>query len=198
METIDLITTAIISTITSSSIIAGALAFIGYITKNIFENYLNHKVEIFKVELEKASTEHQIKFQSLHAKRAQVIQELYNLMNQILQDIDLAMYEYGWTPNIQKQKFQQAFDSGRELQNLFSKNRIYFDQDFCQREQEFLNNIHKLLRDFLQAINSSEDLSETNNEIMAQWSEAHKSLYSQISPLNRELEETFRKLIGVA
>jgi hypothetical protein len=50
---------------------------IGFLGKKAIEGYISDKIEAYKSELQRITTEHSVRFQRLHAERAEVIKHLY-------------------------------------------------------------------------------------------------------------------------
>jgi hypothetical protein len=200
--------TVIQNVLATSSIVAIVLVILGFLAKSLFsqilskdvENYkikLQSEVEQLKANLEKASIEHQIRFKSLHTKRAEVIAELYSLLVQAINDASSMarpLQLAGEPP--QREKHIKANKSGKELNKFFVRHRIYFKSDLCNQIDNFISGLHSALIDFEMVIDAIEN-DRNHREKLDNWRNTWNTLTKEISPIKAQIEDEFRIILGI-
>jgi hypothetical protein len=198
----------LLSTLASSSIFAVTLVILGFIAKSLFSQILskdleNHKlkleseVEELRANLEKASIEHQIRFESLHSRRAAVIDEVYRLIVQLESEVSSMARPFQRTgEQPQSEKYIEANEFGRELINYYSQKRIYFREDLCNQIDVFINGLNEILSEFVLVINALE-ANRNHMNMTRQWIDSWDRLNNEIEPIKSEIENEFRVLIGI-
>jgi hypothetical protein len=200
---------AVVTTVlASSTITAIILAVLGFIARSIFTQFLSRDIEQFKSkretelerfksDLQKSAFEHQIRYQSLHGMRAEVIAELYTLLVQAEHNaVSLAnpFQGAGEPPLVEKSK--QAYQSGKALYDYFEKNRIYFEKESCERISNFIQGLYHSLIDFnfvLDELEHPHDAKERTKE----WVKVWEKLTKELSPIKIEIEQEFREILGL-
>lgn len=189
--------TILISTVTSSSIVAISLVILGFIAKSLYGQVLSKDLEIHKSSLERVAHEHSVKFESLHAKRAEVISEVYtrivfaenlsfDMLNVIDNDSELPLGE----------RYKHAKESLSELAAHFEFNRLYFEDKTCKKVDEIIKRMGKVLKDYVPILKAveSEDLNEEHFEV---WKHSFNIILKDIPPIKKEIEIQFRTLLGI-
>ncbi len=160
----------------------------GWLTQSIITHRLSKDIENFKTSLR----EHEIRFSSLHEKRAEVIAELYSHMIDCIESIDL-LYP-SWAPirflQDQKEILKIAYDSSRKLILYFDKNRIYFGEEIVA----IIENFAKELREHVFIY----ELYNIDEESKAKLDDAMKKVKEQIPQAMKVIEAEFRVILGVS
>ena len=204
MNWVDVLKTAL----ASSSIVAITLVVLGFISKSLFSQILSknlesHKlkldaeVEKLRANLERTGFEHQVRFESLHTRRAIVIDELYKLIVQLQTDVSSMARPFQQTGEPpQREKYIKANNSGRELIEYFSRKDIYFREDLCIRIDNFIIGLNEILVDFVLVIDSLEK-GKIQKDSVEHWIKSWDKLTKEIVPIKSEIKQEFRKLLGI-
>lgn len=126
--------TTIIVSIGGSAALFGALA---WLTRSIIVHFLDKDVERFKNALQLKAIEHQVRFNSLHIKRAEIIAELY-------QRLEVANTAINGIKSSEDKNFSEkdkamsdtAVLSCIEAIRFFRQNELYFDEELCAKVRE--------------------------------------------------------------
>jgi hypothetical protein len=107
-----------------------------------YKQQLARDTESFKSRLEMAAKEHEIRFGKLHEKRAQIIEQLYLLLDEAqrarrLIPIAHKLGEQG----INKGLIKEISDSYRKLVKFFDQNKLYFSSNVAEQMQKIINEI---------------------------------------------------------
>jgi hypothetical protein len=200
--------TVITTILASTTITTIVLAIIGFVAKSIFTQFMSrdiervkssHEVELekFKASLQQSALEHQVRYQSLHIKRAEVIAELYKLLVRAVQDVNsLASPFQGAGEPPQEEKQRTASQSGRALNDFFEQNRIYFKPESCNRIANFIWKLYKAIIDFTPVLN---DLANPHfpQKRVEKWGKVWKELTEELPPIKTEIEQEFREILGL-
>ena len=196
--------------ISGSTIIIAAVA---WLTKSIITHFLSKDVENFKIKI-KAETdrnieelksalkmtalEHEVRFRRLHEKRAEVIAEIYKKMidAHFATSSFVARGEYENEPN-KKEKFKILEEKISEFLEYYGKFKIYLNTDLCEGIEKFAQELRGPALTLNMFINNPDEgtLGKIKQE---SWTEAWIKVNDTIVPqARRELEQEFRKLLGV-
>ncbi len=187
----------LISTVTSSSIVAISLVILGFIAKSLYGQVLSKDLDIHKSSLERIAHEHSVKFESLHAKRAEVIFEVYTrIVFAENHSFDMLNVIDDYYKISIKERFEHAKESITELATYFEFNRLYFEDKTCKKIDEIIKRMGKVLLDYepiLKAV-EPEDLNEEHFEV---WKHSFIIILKDIPPIKNEIEIQFRTLLGI-
>lgn len=185
-------------------IIAG---FITWLVKELGQSYLNKNLESYKLNLNQKSEQFKKdleliaqKANKLHEKRIDRIEQIYSLLTDFHNDMqNLTSWKIitGKSDDQIKQdeidNVNKANESGSKFFDYYSKNKLYFNTETC----EIIDNIQKILRSshldfsFKYMFNLSPEMSFKNIQ------SATEKIREQVPILKIELENNFRKIIGV-
>lgn len=154
------------------------------------------EIERLKSSLQMVAYEHQVRFSNLHAKRAEVIAEIYAQMVEVEQHGKRFVYV-----NVFDETRQQAYSEtmGRLVEFFFflEKRRIYLPENICTLMQKFVDSIRKhvirsnIYEPIEQSFNSK--VLEEKIKVIQEVSEAFEG---SIPAARTELEKEFRRLLG--
>lgn len=208
--------TKILSEVGAVGIISGLIVWLikqlgqRYIDKGTkaYEQKLQNQSDLYKAELNQALEKYKsdLAFLSqkafkLHDKRLERIEKLYALLTGFYDDMyHLTTWKVvtGMSDDhVNKQNFEntkKAGDSGTEFFKYYSKNRLYFDKDTCKLIEEII----KLLKDshfdfsyeYIFGPISADFKFETVKK-------ATEKIREKVPKIKSELEDNFRKIIGV-
>jgi hypothetical protein len=126
-------------------IMVSALA---YVFKKNFESYLNSKIDQHRIILEKDSREHMIRYERLHAERAEVIKIFYGKLVEFdkILGSTLNPFQAVGEPELE-QKVVQLADKFNEMLNYYLPNKIFFSKALCSKIDELINISHGIFLD---------------------------------------------------
>jgi len=174
------------------SVAAGVIA---WLIRTISQKVLNKDLEKFKHELK----QEQIKASKLYDKRLQVIEDVYNLLedfDQKMRSLTSPMEMAGDLPKEKKLKI--AGEAGEKFRDYYSKKRIYFNERIS-------NLLDKINKEFISAwidftmYPPGKDIlgGRDAKEKWEWWIKAWKKVTEEIPRIKEEIEREFRELLGV-
>jgi hypothetical protein len=126
---------------------AALLAVLGVLGKTLIDKFLQKDLKQFEADLKNKSDvaiqsltsdlkirslEHEIRFSSLHSKRAEVIEKLYKLMVETLWAVEDFLNQMEWAGDVSKKdKYHKAMDELAALFRFFDTNQIYLPESVC-------------------------------------------------------------------
>lgn len=181
-----------------------------YIDKNVksYEQELNNKSELFKNDLEHSFEKFKSelaflaeKANKLHDKRIDRIEVIYSLLVDFYNDmLILVSWKVGngmSGEEINKQEWdnvRKAGDAGNKFLNYYSKNKLYFNSDTCL----LIDEIIKLTKDSHDDLYSKYIFGTISAEIdFEHFKRATNVIREKVPKVKEELEENFRRIIGV-
>lgn len=181
------------------------LGIVAWLIRSIIAHWMTRDVETFKARLQKESdkeieqlksalqitaSEHQIRFEQLHEKRAFVIAELYSLL--------VEMHDAGAQFVFQRNdaNFEVAEEKRRALRMFYAKQRIYIPEHICDLLDKMVKEISKQTitvdvyrNDYSPTPQAAED---RRNALVT----AVKAFEQEIPRLKQAVDAEFRKLLG--
>jgi hypothetical protein len=185
-----------------TSVLVGALAFVGrsligrWIDKDV-ESYkarlqaTNAKeLERFRADLKLATFEHETRFAKLHERRAEVIAELHKRLVQV--ERSLPSME-----SSEEKKSKTAIDNANEFWSYFEEHRIYLSADFCAR----ITKLHETFQEaYTELVTSPTVITSKHGssafDLLTQFTALYQ-IREEIPQLRQEIEDDFRKMLGV-
>lgn len=195
--------TIIISSIGGSAALFGALA---WLTRSIIVHYLDKDVERFKSSLELKAIEHQVRFNSLHAKRGEVIAEFYEKLaafNTILNTFrDREKTSFS---DQDKEMGLKVMTACADSLRFFKINELYFDEDLCAKVEKIGLRVFGEASLFAGMAHIWEQTKgkvehrspEIRQELERTLASTCSRLDSEIPALLSELKKRFREILGV-
>jgi hypothetical protein len=161
-----------------------------------YEFSLNKKLEDYKKEIDKDRYQFQTKFSAFHQKQFEVAGELFGLFTDLRYKIDtFARNQTG---------VNELNNKLKEFEEMFWRNRFYFDEELCGKIEEQRMFWHEILNSFTDlgmyssahrdapSVNSLRQLQQAEDEMRTKFNEMKKS-YTDNKTL---LEPEFRKLVS--
>ena len=185
--------------ITIAIVLIGAVAWlikkiiVHFLDKDI-ENYkIKSQVEIekFKKDLEIRAFEHQIIFSKLHETRAFIIAKLYESL--ACANMAIAFYIIERVPPgapSEAKRRKAAVDAFNAFNKYFRENEIYFDKETCLKLKDYVRDNRNVIEEFMY-----KDFDVATRT--AKWREVANKYESNIQGAKKELEDTFREILGV-
>lgn len=192
--------------------VGGQTAFLGiaaWLAKTLVSNRLAREADEFKTKLrtdsdaeiarlknslQMVALEHQVRFSSLHERRAEVIAELYKL----LVEAPSSAARFIFTDNRDPEQAQIAKNNVLELYRFMEQNRLYFPNSVSLLLDKFVNRLRSSVNFvnlyWTQIESPSPETMRTQNEVMLA---ACNALETELPAVRSALEAEFRSLLGV-
>ena len=117
--------------------ITGLLAFLG---KKGIEAFLSGRLEKHKAELQRAATEHSIRFQQLHTERAEVIRDLYSKVSTLDIAMKDALKAFHSAPEpALGTKVDAVRTALNSIIDFYPSRRIFLEEDLCSILDSLIN-----------------------------------------------------------
>lgn len=187
-----------------SSILVGIV----FLLRKFFEQTLSRDIERFKFnlqseleqsklrlenELQTKNFEFQTKFTSYHQKQADVIGELYGMLNETEWEVEELVHPLRpGGESVNGERVHETECKCIELSRFFSKNRIYLDNDLCEK----MDTIIKVLRKAITTFDFSH-MSLNGKPSLDIWMEAWNVLVKELPPIKRAIESQFRESLSI-
>jgi hypothetical protein len=201
-----------IGILTGGTVIAGLIV---WATKLIIAKVVETGGEVFKTKLDKELAVHQknldlikiqyqIQYSSLNEKRGKVIAKLYSLLYDLEQDLlyytDL-FYGPKWKDETERDK--QAAATLAKTEELFEKNRIYFDEELCDKIDKIIIDRADVITKMREAKIEAKIIGEVDKKYRKEADpvaiviDQNEKVRGEIAESRKLLAEEFRALIGV-
>jgi hypothetical protein len=178
-------------------------AVIAYLGKSGIDAFVSGRIESYKKNLERIAAEHSVRFQRLHAERADIIKTFYEQLSQldeVLSSTRAPFQSAQDKPLVDKvQLMSKHFNETREY---FVPRRIFFDEQTCEQVDRVLAVARGIFFDITTyEIDVQHPQYQYDRGILKDrhefWEKARASHKSDFSPLKKNLEDQFRSLLGI-
>ena len=178
-------------------------AVIAYLGKTAVDAYVSGRVETYKSDLQRLTSEHSIRFQRLHSERAEVIKELYAkfaLLDDTLYST-LCSFQLVGEPPL-KDKVSMLSEQFNELRNYFLPRRIFFDEPLCKVIDSILDIAKGIFFDITTyEVDPMHEEYKFNREVLLErhefWEKARTTHKEQFAEVKVKLEKQFRVVLGI-
>lgn len=196
-----------VTTLTATGFASAAFVFLAKIlSKHLLSMDLEHfkaqlkadnetALERLKADLRIAAFQQETTFAKLHEKRAEVIAELYTklttvhgAMQKLLSPVEL---DRGAG---RQQREREASDAAVAFSQYINIHQIYLEESLCELIGRFNHGIIKswvIHKESLEPGRGGMDLPTERKE-------AWEHLAKQVPPIRKEIEDTFRKILGLS
>ena len=190
----------IIEFLGGATVFGGVIAYLG---KTAIDAYVNGRVEAYKAELQRLTTEHSVRFQRLHSERAEVIKEFYAKFVQLDETLHstLRAFQQVGEPAL-KDKVAQLADQFNGLRNYYLPRRIFFAEPLCTLIDSILDMAKGIFFDITtydvdpqspEYVGNREALRERREY----WEKARTTHNNEFAQVRAQLEGQFRALLGI-
>ncbi|MBZ0097007.1 MAG: hypothetical protein K8H75_16760 [Sulfuricella sp.] len=176
---------------------------IGYLGKKSIEAYLNGRVEAYKNNLEKLTSEHTIRFQRLHTERAEVIKELYGKLANLDDTLHstLRAFQLDGEPALEE-KVSKLSDQFNDIREYFLPRRIFFEENTCTLIDSILESAKDVFIDITTyPVDPAAPACRYDREVLKErlesWDKARTTHKNEIAELKAKLEHEFRSILGI-
>lgn len=195
---------------TSITLLIGYLGrrYIDFVsTKKIDETrqILINDTEKLKHELSKKANEYQIKINSLHTERLEVLKRFYGLLT-VFNDKLFILVLAGKGDEGEISKVKELYSEYYELRTYFKQNKIIINQELSDLINDLITKLHTALFSFNRIIEATTEIkkdigtrtNDSNKQIRRDyWDKAANLVQNETPVLLDKLEYEFRKIIGV-
>lgn len=167
--------------------------------------------EKLKHELKLIASEHEVRFQKLHEKRADVIAEIHRLIREVHAKMrHLSLFFIGdMDEKPKKEVFDKVMEASGNLYNYFYENSIYLPEKLWDTTEKFVMSVRREAEKFMRIDQPrlwsivDAPLDETL-KLREKWREEHSEAWEknrkffdeELPKVKRELEREFRRLMG--
>ena len=158
------------------------------------------ETERLRSQLSIQATEHAVRFQRLHEKRAEVVGQLYSLLTEAYRKASTFASPMEWAGEPGKdEKYREAYESLVAFFQYFDKNRIYLPTaDLCDSIDQLIQGIRKHITGFsLHLRHKDEGLPAPALEKKYEaWMNAWEYMEKEVADARSKLEAEFRSILG--
>ena len=178
-------------------------AVIAYLGKTGIDAFVSGRIESYKKNLERITAEHSVRFQSLHAERAEIIKTFYDKLSQLDEVLSSTLAQFQPVHDISLvEKVQLMSKHFNETREYFVPRRIFFDEHTCVQVERVLVVARGIFFDVTTyEIDIQHPQYKYDRSILKErhefWEKARVSHMSDFSPLKKNLEDQFRSLLGI-
>lgn len=169
------------------------IAAITWLLRSLFSQALARDIANFKADLQSTTFKEQHRFQNLHAKQAEVVSDLYSRIVQAerkMGQLTARFRPVSEDLGSQKKAAALACDS---FANFYRQHRLYLPEATAVKVDELSDLFISLYID----IDTAQPGDEYQPANAKDWAEANRCMETQVRPVKQELENQFRKILGV-
>lgn len=189
-----------------------ASAALAWLAKQIIVHFLSKDVEAYKVRLKAESDkeieslksklqllnqQQVIRYSKLHEKRAEIIWQLYQFLDDAVITGETIKGEYEFSHSLEIEDLdipdlrERLANTALKLHKIFVENRLFFDKELCQNIELIVKRLNEC-----SVIHVSVAIIPASNPIMRDYLQKLDVLVTEIRTSQNTLEAEFRKLIG--
>jgi hypothetical protein len=184
------------------------VAVVAWLLTKYFEKTLSRDLESYKArlnseleqskanlahELQMKSFEHQTRFSLFYQKQAEVIGEFYGSFVDAVSSIESLIRPFqlaGEKP--EPEKFNDTIEANNNLLNYYYKNRIYMNDDVCDK----IDVVLKIMRELFIKYRIGSKPGYQSPDRLDHWDQAWEALQKEVPPIKKELESQFRQILS--
>lgn len=179
------------------------MAAIAWVARSVALRWLDSRLDLFREQLRRETHEHQVRFESLHAKRAQALYDIWFALHAAkgaLNDFT-APAQWGGHER-QTQLGHTAGEAVEALRKATMPALIYFPKALADRLESFYRRLDSMwfgaVLDYQDSRESGQNpYFKPGSKDRSEFANTWHALKEQVDPVLRELEVEFRDLIGV-
>jgi hypothetical protein len=157
------------------------------------------EIERLKHSLQVAAVEHQVRFSSLHERRAQVIAEVYERLARVYEESRIFTQTgvYATYSSLQFEHYSKVYKSNYDLFLFVQYRRIYLPADVCRLLDNCLQAMNRAVIDAnvysqVESVNSDQMMREKHEALR----NVHTAIMEDVPKMKGLLEAEFRKILG--
>jgi len=164
-----------------------------WLTRSVVVHVLTKDVEKFKLELQKAALEHQIRYRRIDHKTADALSQIYGRLHPFIRAVKsyVAEFENPGEPS-KEEKRQIAAMTQQEFKKCLLDNRLYLPESLYGRTAALARNLAQIANDFTRGLRR-----EHSSEMGDPWASAVEAIEQDAEPLFSEIVTAFQHYLGV-
>lgn len=176
-------------------------AVLAYLGKTAVDAYVTGRVESYKGDLQRLTTEHSVRFQRLHSERAEVIKDLYARVARLHDTLHstLRLFQAVGEPPL-VEKVRSLSLQFNELRDFYLPRKIFFAASTC----ELMDAILEIAKNIFFDITTYEVDTSTeaySRDVLLErhefWAQARAAHNKEFAELKKKLEREFREILGI-
>jgi hypothetical protein len=181
---------AIIENLGGSAILIAAIA---WLIRSIVLHLLSKDVETYKRDLGRQVFEHEVRFQRMHEKQAEVISELYSLLFEFYSRVNsyVSIMDFEGEPS-KDGKRELCKQAGIAVLNHINPKRLYLPNETHRKVLDFTNKLIQVMNKFTEGLDS-QNRGEPYSGHWHLW----QTVTKEANPLFEQIHSDFQELIGV-
>lgn len=153
--------------------------------------------------MERASHEHSVRFQHLHAERADVVKRFYDKLVHLDDHLSATLRFLQLEGDDLEAKVRHLGSLFNDLRQYFLPNRIFLEEDLCVLIDKILDSVKGIFYDLtVHPVNPLDANYQIDRALLQErhafWEKARAIHKNEITELKKKLEYEFRKLLGIA
>lgn len=154
---------------------------------------LSIELEYLKSDLSNAAFQKQTTFARLHEKRAEIIAELYCKLTEADRATKMLLFHDILSQDELKKREKEAFVAIGVFNEYIDTHQLYFEEPLCNLLNDLTLNFMKGWATHKEAFLPDQDRIRIDPK---ERKEAWQYFSQQVPPIRKEIEATFRKLLG--
>ncbi len=185
----------------------GGMAVFGAVTAYLgrigLDAFVSGRIESYKKNLERIAVEHDVRFKRLHTERADIIKCFYEKLSKLDEVLSSALAPFQLAQDAPLvEKVELMAKHFNETRDYFVPRRIFFDEQTCEQVDRVLNLARGIFYDVtVHEIDVQHPNYKYDRGILIErhdfWEKARASHKNDFSPLKKNLEGQFRKILGI-
>lgn len=169
------------------------VAAMAWILRALFSQALSRDIEKIKSDLGTEAFRDQYKFQKLHERQAEVISDLYARMVHAERKMGQLTSRFRADSSSLKGQKDAAAQACDSFADFFREHRLYLPESTAEK----IEALYELFVEIFIDIDTAQPGDEYQASNYEDWREANERMETQARPAKKELENQFRKLLGV-
>ncbi|HEX5429462.1 MAG TPA: hypothetical protein VFX17_00055 [Patescibacteria group bacterium] len=176
------------------SIVGGSAVLITaftYLSKRLIDHQFTKEIEKFKSDLVIAANRDSTTYKELHARRADVIHQLYKKITRTYRAYESLINPMQFFSELSPdEKKKIASDAYKDLFQYFDERRIYFKEEIENKIDRFTSDIININNEFIM----KDFVSVTKIE---KWNKVWIRLKEETPKIQKEIKDEFRLIMGI-
>jgi hypothetical protein len=164
-----------------------------YLSKILISNLFSKDLEKFKNNLEKEAFSYRVRYEKMHLRRAEAIEEIYRRMVKTYRAFRSYVHPMQSSKESQEAKGGEVAKIANDFSDYYEENRIFIDEDLAQKIDKLSDVFRKVWGEF--------ETYRFGEKLKQPYFEGYKNAWETISKetpiIKKEIENEFRKIIGI-
>ncbi len=160
------------------------------------------QLESIKGDIQKIVSEHDTRFDYLHKRRGEVIDELYKRMDRIMQLLQASVRAVRFNDEkLPEEQRNEGLGLISPLTDYYYQNRLYIDRDLCEQIEKLLQNLYEISGNIGTAsslvpfrLGFDPSIANMHKEFI---DKATNIMTNDLPPIHNLIEEKMRAILGI-